>query len=621
MHDDPIQSHGLSELGCPPSMRRTVCARGSRFAVATIFVGSALLLVNPAARAQTCGTYNQFCNSNTSCDDGDPCNGTETCSPPDIIRFCRCDPTPPCVDGSVCTQDICTITPRGIVCSNPPVVCDDGLFCNGGECCFGSYGCTLCVPPPCSSGDLCDEANDRCVHCLTDADCDLDNYTCYTLHCDSVLGDCTGQRCDDELFCGGRVLCDSIQGCRPGVPPCTASELCDEAQDRCSDCASSAECADDAPCSIEVCDPNWFTCRTDPCTLAFRTPVDGAVLPVGEMVNVTGLGPRGLDLVLALDESVAIDATELEALKSFCVSLVQGLLPFASIGIEARVGVTAFGGGSRRILDLSFSRQTVLDAIEGFVQLDQYGDNFDTCIGCGIDDASANLITNGRTGATQTMIVITNSTNELPLPNPAPHLAGALEAAAFHGQTIFAVGVGSWVGIIPEIDQIATDVPGVQTNFRVDNFAALETILNSLFATLGGINVYTVDITMPDGSRPATLVDENGVFTLRPWSMLPGENTFTAWINTLYGEKTASLTLLGVYPCGNTCGDLTGDGAVDLRDVAAFQRCFGGPSYSAPACACSDLNGSVGVDLADFAPLRSLLGQTTANHPPDCAKP
>jgi hypothetical protein len=582
---------------------------------------AALMCSNGFVLGQTCGTQGQFCPFGTGCDDGDPCNGTESCSPPDILRFCRCG-TPPCDDGIVCTQDLCTVDRRGRVsCAHPPVVCDDGLFCNGGECCFGSGGCTLCVPPPCNGFRFCDEANDRCANCLTDADCDLDNYTCYTVRCDFAAADCRGERCSDELFCGGRVLCDSIQGCRPGVPPCSASELCDESGDRCSDCVSSEDCADDDPCSIEVCDPNWLTCRTDPCTLAFRTPVDGAVLPVGEMVNVTGVGPHGLDLVLALDESVAIDATELAAMKSFCVSLVQGLLPFTSIGIEARVGVTAFGGGSRRILDLSFSRQTVLNAIEGFVQLDQYGDNFDTCVGCGIDDASANLITHGRTGATQAMIVITNSTNDLPLPNPAPHLAGALEAAAFHGQTIFAVGVGSWVGIIPELDLIATDVPGVQTNFRVNDFAALETILNNLFATLGGINVYTVDITRPDESQPATVVDVNGAFALSPWSILPGENTFMARINTLYGEKTASLTLIGVYPCANRCGDLTGDGAADLRDVAVFQNCFGGPSYSSAACACSDLNGDTRIDLFDHAALVAALQSPTQNAPPDCPAP
>ncbi len=587
-----------------------------------IVVVCAAIMAVPATSERlsggTCGTENQFCNSNESCDDGDPCNGTETCSPPDIIRFCRCDPSPPsCDDGNSCTEDQCRSLHGRIDCVHSPVNCDDGLFCNGQECCFGGE-CAICTPLPCTGYRFCDEANDRCADCLVDADCDLDNFACYMPYCDFATASCRVEPCGYELFCGGRVLCDAVTGCRGGVPPCAASELCDEAQNRCSDCTSAADCADDDPCSIEVCDPNWFTCRTAPCTLAFRTPVDGAVFPIGATVNVGGVGPRGLDLMLALNESFAVDAAEFGQLKDFCVSLVQGLLPFASIGIEARVGLTAFGGGSRRVLDLSFSRQTVLDTIEGLVQLDQYGNNYDNCIGCGIDDASASLMTNGRTGATQAMIVITHETNELPLPGPASHIAGALEAAAFHGQVSFAVGVGVWVGVTPELDQIGTDLPGVQTHFRVDNFAALETILDDLFDILGSINIYTVDITLPDGGQPATAVDVNGVFTLAPWSMRPGENTFTAEINTLYGQKTASLTLLGVHPCASSCGDLNGDGAVDLRDVAAFILCFAGRAWDSAVCGCGDLNGDTLIDLSDHAALVAALQSPGTNTPPDC---
>jgi hypothetical protein len=355
--------------------------------------------------------------------------------------------------------------------------------------------------------------------------------------------------------------------------------------------------------------------------LAFDAPADRTVFPIGEVVEVVGRGPRGLDLILALDESVAIDATELQQMKNFCASLVQGLLPFTSTGIEVRVGITAFGGGSRRVLELSFSRQTVLDTIEGFVQLDQYGDGFDTCIGCGIDDASSNLVTNGRIGATQVILVITNSTNELPQPDPGPHLAGALEAAAFHGQSIFAIGVGTWVGIIPELDQIGTDIPGVQTSFRVPDFAALPTILSTLFTTLGSINIYTVDITLPDTSEPTKVVDPAGRFVISEWRLMPGENAFSARINTLYGEKLASLSLLGVYPCLNGCGDLTGEGLADLRDAAVFQNCFGVASYSAAACACSDLNGDTLVDFLDHAAFIPILLAPGSKLPPTCPIP
>ena len=81
------------------------------------------------------------------------------------------------------------------------------------------------------------------------------------------------------------------------------------------------------------------------------------------------------------------------------------------------------------------------------------------------------------------------------------------------------------------------------------------------------------------------------------------------------------LSLIGVYPCANRCGDLTGDGAADLRDVAVFQNCFGGPSYSSAACACSDLNGDTRIDLFDHAAFISALQSPTKNAPPDCLAP
>lgn len=599
---------------------------------------AAVLCSNGLVLGQTCGTQGQFCPFGTGCDDGDPCNGTETCSPPGIIRVCRCDPTPPCDDGNACTQDVCRIILGRISCSHPPVVCDDGLFCNGEECCCGedlfcSVGercpggvegqcSTFNGSPPCFGRRFCDEVNDRCVDCLTDADCDYARWACFIAACDNVTGQCNYQPCDD-LFCDGRVLCDSVYDCFPGIAPCASPELCDEANDRCAECLRDADCADDDPCSVEACDPNRLACRADPCNLGFDAPADGTVFPIGKLIDVVGRGPRGLDVVLVLDESESIDATEFTALKSFSVSMVQGLLPLVSTGIEAKFGVTTFSGGSRRILDLTFNRQEATDAINALTKLD-WGDNFsageDTCIGCGIDDASANLILHGRKGASQVMIVITDGFNILPQFQFASHLAGALEAAAFHKQVIFAVGIGE--SVFPsQLDQIASDVPNVQTRFTINDFTALQTILGSLFTTLGAVNAYTVDIELPDGSQPPTVVDENGVFTLRPWSTLRGENIFTARTNTFVGPKTASLTLIGVYPCANRCGDLTGDGAVDLRDVAVFQNCFGDPSYSSTACACSDLNGDTRIDLFDHAALVSALQSPTKNAPPDCPAP
>ena len=103
--------------------------------------------------------------------------------------------------------------------------------------------------------------------------------------------------------------------------------------------------------------------------------------------------------------------------------------------------------------------------------------------------------------------------------------------------------------------------------------------------------------------------------------MLPGENVFTAHIETLYGPKTETLTLIGKYPCNAACGDVNGDLAIDLRDIAAFQRCFGHAQYIDEECACADLNGDIAISFDDWSALLSAWESPTENHPPNCVFP
>ena len=595
------------------SSRSKLAGAGPSFGreLAAVVSCTVVLCSNGFVWSQTCGTYGQFCSSNGGCDDGNPCNGTETCSPPDIIRICRCDPTPPCVDGDPCTQDVCTVR-HGVVCSHPPVVCDDGLYCNGSEVCVTFIGGCLSPPAPCQAPLLCDEAGDRCVECLTDTDC-ADGTDCTIDTCDIVAGSCEHRWCIDNLFCNGRELCRPGTGCLPGIPLCADAGICDEATDQCADCEVDADCADDDPCSIETCDADRLACRHQPCLLAFRNPPDGSIFLVDEIVEVTGVGARGLDLALVFDESGSIDSDEFSQLKQFAISLVDVLPGFAGNGAGTRVGVSMFSTGSRRILDLNGNRAVVHNAID---TTSPFGGL--TCIGCGIDDGADNLVVNGRLGATQMMVVLTDGFNNLPPTSPALHLAGALEATAIYGHVLIAVGVGD--ASLAELDQIATDVPGVQTRFYVSQFSQLHTILNAILAPVGN-GAPPVVATMPDGSQFVAPVDGTGVFALPRWSIMPGENLFTVQVNTLYGPRNASLTLIGVYPCANRCGDLTGDGAVDLRDVAVFQNCFGGPSYSSAACACADLNGDTDINLFDLPAFVSALISPTKQLPPDCPAP
>jgi len=86
------------------------------------------------------------------CDDGNACNGLETCDPTDG----SCDPgtTLDCDDGDACTVDTCDNT---LGCQHSPVSCDDGNECTD-DTCDPTSGCINTNSPPgteCSIG-VCD---------------------------------------------------------------------------------------------------------------------------------------------------------------------------------------------------------------------------------------------------------------------------------------------------------------------------------------------------------------------------------------------------------------------------------------------------------------------------------
>ncbi len=121
------------------------------------------------------------CTSDAECDDGDACNGTETCD------------AGSCLPGA-------------------PLVCDDGEYCNGLETCVAG-SCQAGAAPSCDDGvectvDSCDETADACLNVAHDA------------------------LCDNGLFCDGVETCEPDVGCAGGTPACP-SGICDEELDVC----------------------------------------------------------------------------------------------------------------------------------------------------------------------------------------------------------------------------------------------------------------------------------------------------------------------------------------------------------------------------------------------------
>ncbi len=183
-------------------------------------------------------------NEGQPCNDGLHCNVGEVC----IAGDCANGGARDCSDGVACTDDfcdevndVCVHSPNDAACPDPLAVCSDGsappCFCNGMEFCDPALGCRT-TGPPCSLPTKCDEINDRCVICTTDA------------------------QCNDGQFCNGVETCDETTGfcvdgadidCDDGID-CTV-DACDE-KNGCTRTPDNSQCPPDAnTCTDEFCDP------------------------------------------------------------------------------------------------------------------------------------------------------------------------------------------------------------------------------------------------------------------------------------------------------------------------------------------------------------------------------
>ncbi len=226
------------------------------------------------------------------CDDGNVCNGAETCQPENPAHnengcvagealVCNdgidctsdsCDPVNGCVfepnhgmcdDGVDCTVDTCSIEARGCVHEPKDSACDDGIDCTI-DFCNRTSGCTHTVDDSaCNDGFAC-----------TDEHCDETRGCIYTTHndrCDDGIA-CTENTCvrgrgcvynPDDSMCPPDEICDTSEGCR--VPPeCETDEDCSDGNlcngiEKCVDgfCQNGEPpvCDDGIDCTVDSCNP------------------------------------------------------------------------------------------------------------------------------------------------------------------------------------------------------------------------------------------------------------------------------------------------------------------------------------------------------------------------------
>jgi len=217
------------------------------------------------------------CSTDVDCNDGNPCNGVETC----VNGLCQAGTPIDCSSGDPCIIDGCD--PATGLCTHTP--CGGGNLCVVATCsastgcvqtpvdCSGSNACVQVNGVPAYVTAACDPTTGSCVggtpvtcddgNPCTDDSCDPTQgcvHTPNTLPCDDGNGCTTGDacqggscegtpvNCDDGNVCNGFETCDPATGaCLPGVPP---------------------NCDDGNPCTTDTCDPTLgcvYVNNTAPC--------------------------------------------------------------------------------------------------------------------------------------------------------------------------------------------------------------------------------------------------------------------------------------------------------------------------------------------------------------------
>lgn len=157
-----------------------------------------------------------------------------------------------CEEQEQCINGLCY--PEGTdasIGSSPCDECLEGWTCDEGRC---VPGCELASCPP---GLNCDPATDLCVStpiCLETEDCSTPTDD----DCDELVAcadpDCSGQTCDDGIWCNGEDLCAGGVCAATGVARCEG--MCNEEMDSCGECTTDPDCGVDDVRS-------WGSCSYD----------------------------------------------------------------------------------------------------------------------------------------------------------------------------------------------------------------------------------------------------------------------------------------------------------------------------------------------------------------------
>jgi hypothetical protein len=160
---------------------------------------------------------------NAACSDGNPCDGSETCS---AAVGCQEGAPLNCDDNVACTQDLCIMN---FGCNNIAAdeSCSDNLFCNGEETCDLQQGCQPAQNP---------------------VVCPSDGIACTTEACNEAINQCETTADDDACPCG--------ETCQPALGGCDGSCSPATCQGNIYECGNCMD--DDDDCDVDANDSNCF---------------------------------------------------------------------------------------------------------------------------------------------------------------------------------------------------------------------------------------------------------------------------------------------------------------------------------------------------------------------------
>lgn len=265
------------------------------------------------------------CTSNAQCSDGNACNGTETC----VAGTCRPGTPPACGDGNPCTTDTCDPAGgcvRRPVAEGTPCGADRG-FCGGTDTCRAGV-CTPGTPPDCDDGNA----------CTTDA-------------CSATLGRCTHTSragcCRTDADCADADACTTRERCQAGVCVSTPVVCPDPGPCGTSRCDATQGClvmpvADGTPCDDGNRCTRAETCQAGQCREPVGRAADTEPLMSVERFAVRSAGRAGQRLrgsaVLSggADMEVGTAGVTFEIEDAAGTPLYRAELPASALVVEPR---------------------------------------------------------------------------------------------------------------------------------------------------------------------------------------------------------------------------------------------------------------------------------------------